>query len=156
MATTNNTISWTASEYIDHKQGFSWYLLLALATVGLAAGFYLLTKDYFGAGAIVLIGLAVGIFAHRTPDQLAYVLNDDGLQIQDKSYDFGQFKSFTIIQEGPISSIEFLPLKRFMPPISIFFATKDQPKIVAVLQNHLPYEERQLDFVERLSRRLHF
>jgi hypothetical protein len=43
-----------------------------------------------------------------------------------------------------------------MPPISAYFAPKDEERITKILGNYLPYEERKLDNVERLSRRLRF
>jgi len=159
MANKNNTpkaISWTASEYIDHQQGATWYLGLGVATIALATIFYLILKDYFSSVAVVVIGLAVGMFAHRTPQQLNYELSAEGLKIQDKDFGFNQFKSFAIMPGEQVGSIELEPIKRFMPPISVFFAAKDQEAIVGLLQEHLPYEERSLDTVERISRRLKF
>lgn len=159
MATKPNSpgvLRWTASEYIDHQQGATWYLMLALVTAALSAAFYLLLKDYFSSAAVIIIGAAVGAFAHRTPRQLSYEISAQGFKIADKPFGFDQFKSFAIIPGGPVSSIELDPIKRFMPPISVFFATKDQEAIITLLQEHLPYEERQLDAVERISRRLKF
>jgi len=149
-------VSWTASEYIDHKQGAGWFTALMLATLILAAIVYLITKDYFATTIIVIVGILVGVFARRAPRELNYELSADGLKIEDKLYPLHGFKSFTIIEEGPVGSLEFMPLKRFMPPVSAYFELADQKKIVAVLQNYLPYEDRQLDGVERLSRRLRF
>ena len=149
-------ISWTASEYVDHQQGFWWFTALAVATAALAAGLYFWTHDYFAVGTTVVVGILVGVFAKRTPAKLNYELSAEGLKIEDKSYPFGLFKSFAVISEGQISSIELMPLKRFMPPISVFFETAKEDKIISVLENYLPMEERQLDTVERLSRRLRF
>lgn len=155
-ARTARPVNWTASEYIDHKQGAGWFAALTLATIILAAIVYLVTKDYFATVVIVIVGIIVGVFARRTPRELKYELSADGLKIEDKLYPLHGFKSFTIIEEGPVGSLEFMPLKRFMPPVSAYFELADQKKIVAVLQNYLPYEDRQLDGVERLSRRLRF
>jgi hypothetical protein len=149
-------VNWTASEYIDHKQGFGWFASLVLATLLLAGLVYVLTHDYFAVAVIVLVGIIVGIFARRTPKELHYHLSADGLKIEEKLYPLGQFKSFAIIQEGPICNLEFVPLKRFMPPVSAYFETADTKRIIAVLEDFLPYEERRLDGVERLSRRLRF
>ncbi|HVX58723.1 MAG TPA: hypothetical protein VG964_03230 [Candidatus Saccharimonadales bacterium] len=153
---TGQPVSWTASEYIDHEQGLGWFTLLTLATAALAVVVYFLTKDYFATGVIVVVGLIVGVFARRKPRELKYELSADGLRIENRLYPLRIFKSYTIIQEGPIGNLEFMPLKRFMPPVSAYFELSDQKRIVAVLQNYLPYEERGLDNVERLSRRLRF
>lgn len=151
-----SAVSWSASEYIDHKQGSAWFLGLAGATVLLSGALYLLSKDYFGSAIVLLLGVIVGVFARRTPRQLTYELSGDGIKIEQKLYPFALFKTFSIVQDGVLTSIDFIPIKKFMPPVSAYFDPSDQNKIIAVLEQHLPYEERQLDRVERLTRRLHF
>lgn len=149
-------VSWLASEYIDHKQGPSWFLALAGGTVALAGVMYLLSKDYFGSGVVLMLGIIVAVFAKRTPRQLNYELSGDGLKIEQKLYPYALFKTFSIVQDGVLTSIDFMPVKKFMPPVSAYFDPADKDKIIAVLEQHLPYEERQLEAVERLTRRLHF
>ena len=156
LAPETSPVQWSASEYIDHKQGFWWFVVLALLTVGLAITTYFLTSDYFGSVFIVALGVIVGIFAVRTPRQLNYQLTNSNLVVEQKIYPYRLFKSFSIIQDGALSSLNFAPIKRYMPPISAYFEAGDQDKIVKMLEDHLPYEERNLDTVERLTRRLRF
>ena len=59
-----------------------------------------------------------------------------------------------MIDEGALSSVNLIPLKRFLPPVSAYYEDKDEKKITDALGDHLPYEPRKLDMVERLSRRL--
>ncbi len=150
------SFSWTASEYIDHKQGFAWFVALAVATVLLAVGLWLLSGDYFGSGIIITLGVVVGIFARRSPRQLKYEVSGDGLKIEEKLYPFNLFKTFSVVQDGILTSIDLTPIKRFMPPVSAYFDPGDQDKILAVLEEHLPYEEKTLDRIESLTRRLRF
>ncbi len=155
-SSSTKSVSWEASEYIDHKQGPLWFLGLIVVTAALAVGVYFWLKDYFATGAIVAVGIIAGVFARHTPRRLKYTLSVEGLSIGDKNYPLSQFKSFSVIEEGPISSIELTPLKRYMPPVSAFFETADQNKILDVLEDYLPFEEKSADRVERLSRRLRF
>ncbi len=148
--------SWTASEYIDHQQTSGWYAGLGLATVVVTAAVFLLTHDIVAAVLIPLMGVAVGIFSRRKPRQLTYILSSDGLQIGGKAYSYGLFKSFAIMSDGGMLSIYLPPVKRFMAPVSAYFAPADHEKIFDILQEHLPYEERQLELTERLTRRLRF
>ena len=152
----DTTFSWTASEYIDHNRGSSWYLLLAMATGALAAVIYLLTKEYFATGAIVAVGIIAGFYAHQKPKKITYELSETGLQIGEKSYDYSLFKSFALVKDGMLNSIQLLPLKKLMPPISAYYDAADEEKIADILGEHLPYEEAKLDRIERLSRRLKF
>lgn len=155
-ANDDGAFSWVASEYIDHKQSAGWFILLSLGTVLLAAAVYLITRDYFATAVTAIAGLIVGVFAARTPKQLTYELSPDGLRIEQKTYPYDSFKSFALISDGGMSSIDLLRVKRYMPAVSAYFAPADEQKIVNILQNNLPYEQRQLDGVERLTRRLRF
>ncbi len=152
--TQEGVVSWMAPEYLEHQRGSSWYLALFLATATLTVIVYFMTKEYLSAGTIVMVGLIVAAFARHKPQQVKYELSDSGLGVGDKRYDYGLFKSFTVIREGELSSLELLPLKRLMPPVSAYYTTQDEQRIIDTIGDHLPYEERKLEIVDRLSRRL--
>ncbi|HXY18028.1 MAG TPA: hypothetical protein VEH48_01240 [Candidatus Nitrosopolaris sp.] len=147
-------ISWTASEYIEHQHGAGWYLSLVVLTAALAAILYLLTKDYFAAGVIVVLGIIVGVSAGRKPRQMSFELSSSGLKAGEKSYSYNLFKSFSVLHEGAQTSLNFIPVKRFMPPVSAYFEPKDEDKITSLVGEHLPYEERRPSAIDRLSFRL--
>ncbi|HCM52261.1 TPA: hypothetical protein DIS56_04015 [Candidatus Saccharibacteria bacterium] len=149
-------IEWTASEYIDHSRGTGWYTVLIFGTAMLAAVVYFLTKDIFAAVITVVVGIVVGIFSMNKPKEITYKLSSDGFSAGDKQYSFSQFKSFAIIREGDLYSLNLVPVKKFMPLISAYFAAHDEEKIVNMLGQYLAYEERGLDSIERLTRRLRF
>lgn len=152
----DTTVIWTASEYIDHARGAGWYMTLILGTFVLATLVYFITKDYFAAGVIGVVGMIVGVFSTHKPRQVQYELSASGLKTGEKSYPLNLFKSFALIREGALSSVSMIPIKRFMPPLSIYFDPADEQKIVAILGEHLPLAEGGLDTVERLARRLKF
>ena len=150
------TITWTASEYIDHTRGAGWYLALVAGTVVLSAAVYLLTKDYFASGVIVFMAVILGIFSTHKPKQGTYELSSSGLKAGEKNYPYSLFKSFTIIRENALCSLNLIPIKRLMPTLSIYFDPAQEQKIIGVVGNHLAYEEGGLDTIEKLSRRLRF
>lgn len=150
------SISWTASEYIDHPHGPGWYTGLITGTIVLAGVIYLVTKEYFATVVTVILGIIVGTYAGRKPHQVAYEITDSGLKIGDKTYYYNQFKSFSIMREGDFSSVNLLSLKRFMPPVSAYFAAEDEETIVSALGEHIPYEERKVDRMDRITSRLRF
>ncbi len=152
----NEAVTWTASEYIDHTRGPGWYLALVAGTTVLAALIYFITKDYFATGVVALMGIIVGVFSRQKPKQVAYELSTSGLKAGEKVYPLNLFKSFALIREGELLSVNLIPIKRFMPPLSIYLDPSDEEKIVGLLGSHLPLEEGSLDPVERLSRRLRF
>jgi len=155
-ATSGEPVSWTASEFIAHQKNASWYGLLVVGALVASALVFLLTKDKISVAMIVIVAITFGAFASRQPRVLQYQLNEGGLNIGDKFYPYALFKSFAVIQEDGLESISLIPLKRFMPILSIYFAPDDADKIVNMLGDYLPHEDRQADAIDRLMRRLRF
>jgi len=149
-------ISWVASEFIEHKRGANWYGLLLLGTAALAAAIYFVTKEIFATGVIVALGIIVALAAKRKPQQITYELSSSGLRAGQKDYPYGLFRSFSIIQDGTLHSLHLQPLKRFMQPVTVYFDLKDEEHVMNMIGQHLPYEDRQLDNIDRLTRRLRF
>ena len=102
------------------------------------------------------MGAAFGAFAARKPQELKYRLDNSALHVGDRSYLYSQFKSFTVIEEGLIHSIMLMPLQRFMPPLSVYYAPEDEDKISEALSSYLPYEDRKQDFIDKLMRKVRF
>ena len=154
-ASRQNELAWEAPEYIEHPHGLMWYAALFLSTAIFAAGVYLISgHDKVATVIVALLGVIVGVFAAQKPGIAKYEINDSGLIINRKTYKYRDYKSFSIIDEGAFYSVNLIPLKRFMPPIAAYFKPDAQKKIMDAVGNYLPYEERQLDSIERLSRRL--
>ncbi|HEX3568544.1 MAG TPA: hypothetical protein VHT70_02605 [Candidatus Saccharimonadales bacterium] len=149
-------IQWTASEYIAHQKTAIWYLLLFLATVVIAALVYLVTRDKISTGVVVLVAIIFGAAAGRRPRTLTYGLNFQGITIGNRFYPYSNFRSFSIVTEGAFSSIMLVPLRRFMPSLSIYYAPDDEQRIVEALADRLPVERGKYDLVERFMHRIHF
>lgn len=151
----SNEITWTASEYIAHSKGTSWYIVYALLSIIVCVVAYFIA-DEFTTILLAIMAVLFGIVAARKPRELQYKIDNSGILIDKKMYPYSGFKSFSIIQEEGIESIWFMPLQRFMPGLSIYFAPQDGQKIVDYLGNHLPYEERKMDFVDKIMHRIRF
>ena len=150
----SSVITWTASEYIEHQRGAGWYAALAVITIVLAAGAYLLIHDYFAAAIIIILGLILAFYAGHQPRQMDYELSGRGIKVGEKSYAYSLFKSFSIAHDGALSTITFYPTKRLGLPISIFFEAKNEGRITKLIGDHLALEERESDGFDRLTRRL--
>ncbi len=149
-------IAWEAAEFVAHDKSAGWYATLALATIVLTGLVFLLTKDKITAGVVIVAAIFLGILGARKPKQLHYLLNDEGITIGGKFYSLTLFKSFSVIQEGPGHSIVFIPFKRFAPSTTIYYVPEVEEAIVALLGNHMPYEERQPDIIDQLMFRIRF
>ena len=153
---TGGNVTWTASEFIAHSKTPGWYGTLFAAALVIAALVWFFTKDIFSSVIVVLALGVLAAYASRTPRELEYTVDEDGLTIGQKHYDYAAFKSFSIIPEGHFSSIELMPLKRFSPPITIYYDPADEDAIAGVLASHLPFEHHQRDAIDQLMRRIRF
>jgi hypothetical protein len=149
-------VEWSASEFIVHKKGQAWYAILAaLAGVAAVLG-YLFTKDVATVVGVVIAAVFMGVFAGRKPRNMTYKLDASGLHIVQQLYPYSAFKSFSVIDEGTATSITLMPLKRFMPSISMYYDQEDEERILNILSIYLPFEERQRDAVDALMHKIRF
>jgi hypothetical protein len=152
-----DAISWSASEYIAHHKSGGWYAAFGLITLGVLVAIYFITSgDILSVVVIAVVAVVFGLYAARQPKEQQYSVSDQGITVGPKAYSFHDFKSFSVIDEGAFSSISFMPLKRFMPIISIYYAPDDEERIVDALSIYLPFDEKQADPVDRFMKKIRF
>lgn len=149
-------VSWSASEFIEHSKGFGWYAAVFAGIAVVAAIAYLLLHSLFSTVALAVIGVIFVISSVHKPKTVNYEINSAGIHLGNKFKSFDEFKSFSIFDEGSLGSITLSPLKRFTPPITIYYGLKDEDNIVDALTNFLPREEIKKDAVEQLMHKIHF
>lgn len=149
-------IEWTASEYAASPKNAGWFLALAAGSILLAAVVYLLTSDLVSTAVIIILGIIVGIFAARQPQVLQYAVDNNGVHVGPKLYPYNVFKSFSVADDQAIGFIQLMPLKRFMPPLTIHYDPADEDKIASTLAEYLPFEEHRRDVVDSITRRFRF
>jgi hypothetical protein len=149
-------ITWTASEFIAHQKNGGWYGILAAGAVVVAVLVWFVTKDVVSSVVIVVAAAMLASFAARQPRELTYALDSSGLTIGVKRYPYSGFRSFAVMQEGAATSIVFMPLKRFAPMTTIYYDPEDEEKIGDIISEHLPFEERKRDAIDRLMWRIRF
>ena len=149
-------VSWQASEFVDHQKNASWFLPLVIGGVLTSGLMYFITRSILSSLVVFLGVSAFLMLARQKPRTLTYVINNAGITIGAKRYAFDDFRTFSIMQEGALYSIFLEPIKRFMPPLSIYFAPEDGEKIFDILAAHMPHQERTADPVERLMKRIRF
>jgi hypothetical protein len=147
-------LTWTAKEFIEHERGAGWYMVLILGSALLAAVIFLVTKDFFAAGAILAVGVMVAIYVGHKPKELTYIVSDSGMQVGEKKYSYNLFKSFSVAHEGQHASINLEPVKRLMPPMTLYFPPENEEQVVDAVGNHLPFEEHKYNITDRLAHRL--
>jgi len=153
---TNEGLAWTASEFVSHEKNAAWYLLLTVIAVGIAGVVYLLTKDEITTGTVILVAIAFGFYGAKKPRQLPYQVDNGGIKVAGRSFQYTDFKSFAIAREGAFSSIVLMPHRRFAALTVMYYAPDDEAAIVNVLAAHLPLEIHKADLLEKLMLHIRF
>ncbi len=149
------SISWEASEYVHIDKGAAW-----LVVFGLIVAAFLGVAIWLGAwtfAAVVLVmAVAMVIFAFRPPRVISYSLTEDGIKIGEQTFHYENFKSFGVIEDGAFFIMNLIPVKRFSPAINIYFAEDHGDQIVDIMGAHLPMQELHPDIFDNIMRRLRF
>lgn len=155
-ASTDEPLSWQASEFVHHEKEGTWFLaLLGVTIVLLLIDFFLVRSWTFGA-LIIVMAVAVVVIARRPPRTITYTLSSHGIRIDDKQFNFQDFRAFGIVQENAFYSIRLVPNKRFMPMVSVFFPTEQGEEIVEVFGRALPMENIERDTIDKLVEKIRF
>ena len=150
-------VQWSASEFIAHQKTATWYLVLFCSALIAAGLVYLITRgDKITSGAIVVAAVFLAIMAARKPRVLDYEVSSSGITIGRHFYPYSNFKSFSVIHEGAFSSISLMPLKRFMPFVTMYYAPEEEDEILTVLGNYLPIEQGKRDILDHFLERIRF
>lgn len=149
-------LAWQASEAIHHEKNALWFASLIAITVILLALSIFAVKSWTFAALIVVMAVAVVIIGSRPPRVMQYKLSHEGLQVNDRLFSLHDFRAFGVLQDGPLYSIVLIPHKRFMPGVNVYFADEQGEEIVDMFGSVLPMEHVEPDFIDKISRKLHF
>lgn len=142
-------ISWEAEEYIVRDKTTWWYV--GLIAVGLVlAGISVWLQWWSFLIVVVLSIVSLIIYAMRPPRILHYSLSNKGLSEGDRLYDYAEFKSFGILQEGGHFAIVLTPVKRFSPRMVVYFPQAQGEEIVDAFGARLPMAEVKLDVLDKM------
>jgi hypothetical protein len=150
------TINWSASEYVEHEKGATWYMALFGGGLIFTLLIFLIARDILASIVVLFSFMAIAVYAGRKPETKNYSVGENGVEVGEKAYYYADFKSFSVVEEGGIDSIWLKRLKRFSPPVVMYFSPDDADKIIDVISNFLPHEEHELDAVDRLTKRVRF
>lgn len=153
---TESLIEWRASEYITKEKGHIWFILFGVAVLILLSIAIFLMKDILFSILIVVMGVAIVVFARRPAHEMTYQLNNEGLSVNGKFFPFNNFRAFGILREGGMYSVSLLPVKRFSPSVDVYFPPENGEAIVDILGARLPMEELKPDVIDKITDKLHF
>lgn len=148
--------TWQASEFASNEKRFTWYIYLALLTIIASALIYVISRNLMSVAVLVVLAIVVGIYGNLKPRTLTYSITSTGIKIGDKYHPYSSFKSFSVLDDMSVPSIQLMPIKRLAIPISIYVAPTDINKVFESIGNSLPFEQHKRDFADKLSHKLRF
>jgi len=151
---TSDSITWTASEFIDNSKNFGWYLIFFVAILVIGYLVYIFTHSVFSSIVIFILGIALCYISTRKPKDINYGLDDKGIVINNTDYPFSAFKSYTLVSEGGLSHIALISVKRFTPNKTIYFEPQDKDQIISLLGEFLPLETVSNDPIDKFMKKI--
>lgn len=147
-------VSWVAHEYLHFEKNALWYVIFSLVVLGFIALDMFVLKSYTFSAVVVIMAIAVVVFAHRPPRAITYTLDSQTLQIENQPHSLSDFRAFGVIEDTGHHSVMLIPRKRFAPGLTIYFPEESSEQIVDILGHVLPMEEHRLDAIDKLVRLL--
>jgi hypothetical protein len=143
-------ITWTADGQLIKKHATGWgFRIISLSLLLGAIIFFITGGDWMSAGSVVVVGLLFSVLGSRHPS-LTYKINASGVTIADKSYGYGRFQAFSVTQDRMLTTIELVPLQRFMPVVVLYLDPNQRDQIIQIISQYLPVHQRRQDFVDRI------
>ena len=130
--------------------------MLVVAAIVVAGLAFLITKDWTTTTVICVTAVLFGYMAAQKPRTLKYVIDSRGVTIGTKQYPYSMFKTFSVLTDTALHSVQLLPLKRFMPPLSLYYPPDQEDQIVETLVRFLPFATAKNDPFDRLMTRIRF
>lgn len=149
----SDIVNWEAEEYLQKSRGAGWYIGFLVVLVALVALSIYLRWWTFTA-LVVLSAAALLIYVKRPPRVLHYSLSSKGLSEGNNLYNYEDYKSFGVLQDGEDYAIILTPRKRFAPRVTVYFPKENGEAIVDAFGVRLPMEEVKLDFLDKVVRML--
>ena len=147
-------LQWVFPSYIKHERTFTWFIVAIAALLGLLI-FALVNRNFLFAIIIILIAaIAIGR-EFRPPQQVNFLVDQDGIKIGDQYFRFKEFSKFWIAYEPPTIKTLYLEFKGgFKPSYPIPLQDQNPLRIRAILQKHIleDIERENEDLTDRLGR----
>lgn len=149
------TFSWEASEYVHHHKSILWYAVVVLVVIGLL-GVAVWFKYWLEIGVFLMMGAAVFVYANKPPRTMSYELSSDGIRVDGKLYSYSDIRSFSVMEDEDWHYIDLEPTKRLSLRVVILFDSSNYDEIVGHLERHIPRQDRDLDLIEKITRKARF
>jgi len=146
--------AWKSPEFIRYKKNRRWHAVFILVVIVLTIIFALL-HQWSGVIMVVVAGIVLLILSGTNPKEVSCAVYKEGIVINDRVFDFAQFKSFWVTYSD-LPKIKLQSLGRFAGQIIMPLGQEDPEQLRLYLSKHLPEDEDKgedlTDMINRLIR----
>lgn len=147
---------WEAPEFPTTKKDKSWFIIPAIITIALGI-FALLSDSFLFLIAIILTFLVFYIYANKEPKIVKFKINEKGVEIDKRIYDFDSLRSFWLFYDPPEQKELSLRSRRtFIPYIRIPLDKENPNEIRKFLLKFLPEKRHRESVIDIWMRRIGF
>jgi len=147
--------SWEAREFTDYKKNGSWFAIVIVVAIALAA-YFIWQKNWTATGVVVAASFALIAQSRAKPKKVKCEVFRSGIVVDEKAYPYETLKSFWVLG-GDHPKVRLEQTSRFKAPINMPIADEDPEQIRLFLAKKLPENEDQgEDFTDTVSRWLRF
>jgi len=152
----SDAVEWTASEYVAHDKGVGWYIALIIVAAAVVGVIYLATRDVFSVIVVVIMATIFAVSGSHKPRTVTYRVDGSGLTVGNKFYPYAAYKSFSVPQDGPFTTISFMPMKHLAFPVGAYLSPDSQNEVIGMISSHLPLEHGETTVVDHLMHHMRF
>src|SRR4030042_296357 len=147
---------WDAPEFEKKEKSKSWFILPAILTIvfGIIA---LIAENILFLIFVVLAFVVFYTYANKEPRVVKFKINERGLEIDKRLYEFDSLRSFWLFYDPPQEKeISFRSKKTFFPYIRIPLAEQTPNEIRKYLLRFLPEKRHRESIIDIWMRRIGF
>ena len=145
-------IKWSSGSVMSHRGGL-WYLGFFLLAALISVGLYFLFNDIMTSVVLLFCSVVIVVFGLKKPRRIDYLLTQNSIKINNKSYSLHDFKFFTVTKRENGGMVSLIPLKRFSPSITVNYGVDNEQLVIGALSSVMPLEQKEKDIFDNL---MHF
>jgi len=146
---------WKSADFVQYDRSNKWYEVVVLTAIALAA---LLAWQQIWTGVILVVvaALIMLITSRLKPREVKCAVFTEGIVVDEKPYEYGQFKSFWI-NAGELPKMVFQRVGKIAGVVEIPLQNIDIDQVRLYISKHLPQEDDQGEnLVDKINRIMRF
>jgi hypothetical protein len=150
-----DTINWKVMEFEKKDRHPDWLWTVGLVSVIGAILCFFYGNIFFGI-FLIIAGVVVIIHALHDPKELNVTINNSGVQINEKMFDYKKIKSFWLDESGKEDKLLLIVSGSFVPMLSIELFGVKAEEVRVLLSKYIKEEEMRESHSVALFDRLGF